>query len=143
MKNIIVAVDFSDITLNLVDKAIEMADYYKAHVYIIHVASPNPEFVGYNVGPNYVRQSLVDELKGEKKQLEILADRVKDKGIKAIPLLIQGSTAKHILMQVERLNSELLIIGTHGYGLALSTLLGSTSSQVIKQVKCPVLLIPN
>lgn len=142
MKTIIVAVDFSCITPVLIDKAEEMARCYKARVYIIHVASPDPEFVGYKVGPVHERQSRVSELRNEKKELEKIAGRFRNSGIEAIPLLIQGATADLILEQMERMKADLLIMGTHGHGFAMSVFLGSTSHQVIKRAACPVLLVP-
>jgi nucleotide-binding universal stress UspA family protein len=142
MKTIIVAVDFSNITSSLIDNAAEIAKCHEARVYIIHVASPNPDFIGNKVGPINERRSRVCELKKEKIELEKLALRLQKLGIEAIPLLIQGATAELILTQTQRLDAELLIMGSHGQGIALTALLGSTSYQVIKHVSCPVMLIP-
>ena len=143
MKTILVAVDFSNITSSLITKAGEIAVCDKSRVYIIHVASPNPDFIGNKVGPIHERQSRVCELKQEKKKLEKLAEHFHALGVEAIPLLIQGATAELILTETQRLNVELLIMGTHGHGLALSALLGSTSHQILKHASCPVLLIPH
>ena len=142
MKTIVVAVDFSDITSRLIEKAAEMAGCYKSRVYIIHIAPPDPDFVGLKIGPPQERRSRVSELKKEKKDLEQLATKLKELGAEAIPLLIQGATAELILKETQRLNADLLIMGTHGLGLALTVLLGSTSQQVVKHVMCPVLLVP-
>jgi len=142
MNTIIVAVDFSSITSSLIEKAAEMAICYGARIYIIHVAAPDPEFVGYKVGPVHERQSLVKELNKEKRELEKLAERLRGEGIEVVPLLIQGATAELIVTETQRLDAKLLIMGTHGHGLALSALLGSTSHQVMHHVSCPVLLVP-
>ena len=132
MKTIIVAVDFSNITSILIDKTAEMAKYQKARVYIIHVAAPDPEFIGYKVGPIHERASRASELKKEKKALEQLAERLRELGVDAIPLLIQGATSELILNETQSLGAGLLIMGTHGHGVAVTALLGSTSHQVIK-----------
>ena len=143
MKTIIVAVDFSSITSSLIDKAAEMAMCSKARVYIVHVASPDPNFVGYiKDDSTNERQWRASELKKEKKDLEKIAERLKGLEVDAIPLLIQGATAEMILNETQRLGSELLIMGMHGHGVAMATLLGSTSHQVLKHVSCPILLIP-
>ena len=142
MKTIIVAVDFSSITSHLIEKAGNIAQCNKSRVYIIHVASPNPDFIGNKVGPIHERQIRAIELKQEKKELERLADKLNALDIEATPLLIQGATAELILIEIQRLDADLLIMGTHGHGPALSTLLGSTSHQIMKHVSCPVLLIP-
>lgn len=142
MKTIIVAVDFSNITTALINKTTDMAACLKARVYLIHVAAPDPEFVGYKVGPEHVREFRTSELKKEKKELEHYAEQLKKSGIDVIPLLIQGATAELILNETQRLEADLLIMGTHGHGVAVSALLGSTSHSVMKHVTCPVMLIP-
>lgn len=151
MKNLIVAVDFSEITASLVDKAAQMAECRKARVYIIHVASPDPEFVGYDldpelagyeVEPEHWRELRAEKLKRDKKELEFVAEGMKARGIDAVPLLIQKPTAEGLVEQAEKLEPEMLIMGTHGHGAIMTALLGSTSQNVIKHVKCPVLLVP-
>lgn len=142
MNTIVVAVDFSGITSSLIEKAAEVAVCYKARVYIIHAAAPDPAFVGYRAGPVHERQSRIEELSKEKKELEKLAETLREKGVEAVPLLIQGATAELIVKETKRLDADLLIMGTHGHGLALSALLGSTSHKVMRDVSCPVLLMP-
>ena len=142
MNTIVVAVDFSNITSILIDKAAEMASCQKARVYIIHVAAPDPEFVGYKAGPVHEREFRASELKKEKKELEQLAQRLKKLGVDTIPLLIQGPTAELILTETQRLEAGLLIMGTHGHGIVMTALLGNTALQVIKHIHCPILLIP-
>ena len=80
--------------------------------------------------------------KKEKKDLEKLARRLRCRGIDVTPLLIQGATAKLLLNETLSLKAGLLIMGTQGYGIAATTLLGSTSREVLKNVTCPILLIP-
>jgi len=142
MKTILVAVDFSDVSAGLVEKAAEMATGHESKVYIIHIAAPDPEFIGYKVGPEYIRQTRADELRGEKKELEKYAEKLRLGGVDAVPLLVQGATADMLLVEAERLDAGLLIMGTHGHGPALAAILGSTSYQVLKRASRPVLLMP-
>ena len=58
MKNIILAIDFSESTQRILDNAIEVAKAFSAHLYIIHVAAPNPDFVGYEVRPKCERDAV-------------------------------------------------------------------------------------
>ena len=46
--------DCSSITSILIEKAKEMSMYGKTRVYIIHVAAPDPELVGFRTGPAHV-----------------------------------------------------------------------------------------
>ena len=46
MKNILLAIDFNDGERILIDKALEWAKALGATIWMLHVASPEPEFVG-------------------------------------------------------------------------------------------------
>jgi nucleotide-binding universal stress UspA family protein len=142
MKTLVVAIDFSDITSLLIKEAAKLASCYEARVYVIHVAAPDPDFVGYEVGPIQERQFRAKELRAEKKKLEQLATELKALGVDAVSLLMQGETAKLLLREVDRLQSCLLIMGVHGRGLIKTAFLGSTSHEIVRLASCPVLLVP-
>ena len=142
MTNIVVAIDFSDITPRLVDEAARLAKCYDARIYAIHVAAPDPDFVGYNVGPTQERQFRASTLHKEKSQLEQISEELRSSGIDTVPLLVQGETARLLLKEAGRLHANTLIMGTHGKGLAMTALLGSTSHEIMRHITCPVLLVP-
>ena len=50
---LLVAVDLSESTEKVVKKAEEIASAISAKVWILHVAAPDPDFVGYEPGPQY------------------------------------------------------------------------------------------
>ena len=47
-----------------------------------------------------------------------------------------------ILRTVQRVQPDLLVMGTRGYGRARRALLGSVANQVMHQAKCDVLIVP-
>ena len=51
MKNILAAVDFSDVTDAVVEAAFEQAVLSKATLRIVHAAAPEPVYVGYVASP--------------------------------------------------------------------------------------------
>jgi len=142
MRTLVVAIDFSDITPLLMKEAARMARCLEARVYLIHIAAPDPDFIGYGVGPVQERQFRAKELHNEKTSLEHLSTELREQGINAVPLLIQGETAKLLLKEVASLQADILIMGTHGKGPAMAALLGSTSYEIVQHTSCPVLLVP-
>lgn len=54
--------------------------------------------------------------------------------------LLRGDAPRALAQQSEEL--DLLVLGSRGYGPVKSVLLGSVSSQVIKDAECPVLIVP-
>jgi nucleotide-binding universal stress UspA family protein len=142
MKNILVTIDFEEEANLLADTALELAQKFGSKVWLIHIAAPDPEFVGYEVGPQNERDFIAGELKTEHKIIEKCAHQLKEKGINAEGLLIQGPTVETILKETEKLNIDLVIIGHHKHSFFYKTFVGNTDSALINKSKVPVLLIP-
>jgi len=142
MKNILVTIDFEEKAILLVEKAAEIAEKFKSKVWIVHIAAPDPDFVGYEVGPKYIRDSLAEEIRKEHKIIQNFTQMLREKGIDSEGLLIQGATRDMILQESEKLNIDLIIIGHHEHGLLYKIFAGSVASQVIEHSKIPVLTIP-
>ena len=142
MKNILVTLDFEEKAILLVEKAAEIAEKFNSKVWLVHIVAPDPDFVGYEVGPQYIRDSRAGELRKEHHILQNFTKMLKEKGIDADGLLIQGPTKEMILKESDKLNIDLIIIGHHEHGLMYKIFAGSVASQVIKHSKIPVLTIP-
>ena len=142
MKNIVVALDFSDSSSILLDHAIDMARMYDAKVWLVHVAAPDPDFVGYGVGPVYVREDRATTLKVEHRTLDEYKKKLLSKGVDADALLIQGPTAGTLLDELDKLEADLLIIGKKGHSAFYKAFVGSVFTEVIKHAEIPVLAIP-
>lgn len=140
--NILVAVDFSDLTPRVVGTARELAIGRPAKLWLVHVAPPEPEFIGYEVGPQVVRQTAAMHVRQEHKDLQTLAENLRQAGVEATALLLQGSTSDKLLDEAGRLPAELMVVGTHGKGALRHLLLGSVSRQIIAHAACPVVVVP-
>ena len=55
MKTILVPVDFSDATEPVVETAKRIAGPFKSRIILLHVAEPEPDFIGFEPGPITVR----------------------------------------------------------------------------------------
>ena len=142
MNNILVAVDLNDSSQLLVEKAVEQAEKFGSKVWILHVADPEPDFVGNEVGPQYIRDLRADELLKEHRMIRKYIDYLKAKDINADGLLIAGATIQTILEETEKLNIDLVIIGHHQHSLVYKIFTGSTDIPVVKNSKVPVLIVP-
>lgn len=142
MKNILVGIDFHEKTADLVDYAYQLAAHFKSKIWLVHIAAPDPDFVGYEVGPQYIRDSRADTLKTEHQQLIKFADDLKSKGIEAEGLLIQGPTIDTIIAESQKLKIDLIITGHHEHSFIYEVLFGNTSNKLIDKSSIPVLVIP-
>lgn len=55
--------------------------------------------------------------------------------------MIVGSPKKELLAAATRQKSELIVMGTHGYGLLGRAIMGSVAQQVVAECAVPVLLV--
>ena len=142
INNILVAVDFNDNIGDLLGYAESISIKFGAKVWLIHVSAPDPDFVGYEPGPQYIRDSRADELKEEHRRLQDLRKTFLSENLRSEALLIQGSTVETVLEEAKKLNSDLLIVGTHKYGFMESFFLESVSLKLFKNANIPLLAIP-
>lgn len=142
MKNILVALNFDDKAGKLFEWSAQIAEKFNSNVWIIHIAAPDPDFIGYDTGPQYIRDYRAEDLKEEHRLIRQFAVDLEKKGIKKEGLLIQGPTVKMILEEIEKLKIDLIIIGHHEHSFLYKTFFGSTAKEVLKKSKIPLLVIP-
>lgn len=142
MRQILVPVDFSAVTAAIVDHAAQFAARFDAEIALLHVAAPDPDFVGYETGPETVREHVAADLREEHRNLQTLADSLRERGLRAHAVSVQGSTVETILERAARIHADLIILGSHGHGALYRALVGSVSEGVLREAPCPVLVVP-
>ena len=140
--SILVAVDLSPASENVVEAAGKIAKLTGATVYVLHAAEPEPDFVGYDAGPEVVRTQVAQELRKEHRDVQALAEKLRSDGVDATALLVRGPTVETTLKEAESLEAELIVVGTHGHGAVYDVLIGSYSAGIIRKSKLPVLVVP-
>ncbi len=139
---LLVAVDFSDPTEMILKVTRRLAKSLDASVWVVHAAEPEPDFVGYDAGPEVVRGQVAKEMREEHRKLQEYADQLRDAGIKAKAMLVQGPTVDSILEMAEKQESDLIVVGSHGRGMMAEMLMGSVSQGLIRAGQCPVTVVP-
>ncbi|MBN1951447.1 MAG: universal stress protein [Bacteroidales bacterium] len=142
MKNILVGIDFHERTSYLVEKAFEWMKPYDAKIWLLHATAPEPDFVGYAVGPEYIRDFRAKEIRNEHKLLSSFVDKLKAMGAVADGLLVQGNTIDVVLEESKKLNIDLIIFGHHEHSLLYKIFFGSHASEIIQKSAIPVLVVP-
>ena len=142
IKNILVAVDFADHDEVLLEYALQMAQKFECKAWIIHIAAPDPDFVGYEPGPQYVRDYRAEDLRAEHKALKLYADNFVNAGVEAEGLLVQGQTVETILEEATKLEADLFVVGTHKHGFLFRLFNANTPLELAKKSKIPLLIVP-
>ncbi len=91
-------------------------------------------------------ENLVEEIRGElkRKASDNLAPIVKELtelGFKTEERLLEGIPFKEILRIADKENVDAIVIGSTGKSLISEMLLGSTSEKVVREARCPVIVV--
>ncbi|RMH80976.1 MAG: universal stress protein [Acidobacteria bacterium] len=141
--DLLVPVDFTEITNPLLRIAKTLGEAHKACIYLLHTISP----VLYLPYPESFGMSVVDlELLAQLQRAKEAEAKEKLKGLAKFlePLKVElfveiGDPAESIL-EKEKL-ADLILMGSHRKGLVERILVGSTTEKVVKYTKKPVLIV--
>jgi nucleotide-binding universal stress UspA family protein len=139
---LLVGLDLSDSTEAIMKKAKALAQELSAEVWLMHVVEPDPDFVGFDAGPQSVRDAVSKRFREEHAQLHALADALREDSLTATALLVQGATVETVLKEAEKLEVDMIILGSHGRGAVYHLLVGSVSEGILHKARCPVLVVP-
>ena len=142
IRHLLVCVDFSPLTAAVVEQGVAIARATGAHVRLLHVAAPDPDFVGYGVGPESVRDAVAHELRTEHRVLAELAERFRAVDVPVTPLMVQGPILGTIVEQARRFAADLVVLGDTGHRMH-HLLAGSIAQRVLHDACVPVLLVPS
>lgn len=143
MKQLLVCLDLAPTSQRVFERGAELALALGAEVHLLHVAAPEPTFVGYDPkGGPYDRDRRARELKSEHAALARLADELRERGVAAKSLLVEGMTVETILEQADHLEADLVVVGSHGHHALHRFLIGSTADALTRRCPRPLVLVP-
>jgi nucleotide-binding universal stress UspA family protein len=140
--SLLVALDFSAVAEAQLDVVREIATPQHV-IHLLHVAEPDPSFIGMEAGPDEVRSQVAREFRQEHQRLGEMAALLRDAGHEVHPLLVQGPTIQTILAEAERVGAAMIVVGSHGHGKLFDLVVGSVSAGVIRKATVPVLVVPS
>jgi len=140
--SLLVALDFSAVSDGQLEIVSRLARPNR-EIYLLHVAEPDPSFIGMEAGPDEVRDQVAREFHQEHEKLQALAGRLRSAGHDVTALLVQGPTVQTILKEADKVDAEVIVVGSHGRGKLFDLVVGSVSAGVIRKAKVPVLVVPS
>ncbi len=139
---LLVPLDFSPATQRTLAVAVGLARATEASLWLLHVAEPDPAFVGWEAGSASVRDQVAMVMRHEHRELQAHAESLRAQGLEATALLLQGPVAATILAEAERLAVDTIVMASHGHGAMFDLLVGSIGQAVLRSAKVPVLVVP-
>jgi nucleotide-binding universal stress UspA family protein len=128
----------------------EVTDYEDAE-------DPDPDFVSYVNGEqetktgahevtdynDTLRDDQAKEFRLEHQQVHALAEKMRASGIRVDQALtVQGPTLEKLLKEASKLDTDLLILGSHHHGALYRLWYGDVAIDATKQAPCALLVVP-
>jgi nucleotide-binding universal stress UspA family protein len=140
LKKILVPIDFSKCSLKAITYAVAFARQFGAEISLLYVVQPYYVPGDYAGGLDYA--ALEKEIEeNSDRRLNELAKKVIGTKAKYKVLLQVGRPVDEITRCAEELNTDLIIISTHGHTGLKHVVLGSTAENVVRHAPCPVLTV--
>jgi len=140
LTKILVPIDFSDCSKKALQYAVPFAKQFGATITLLHVVHVN--YVG---GPEFGAIDFqipeADLRKSAEKQLTELASTEVQPQAAAETLVRTGQEVLEIVDAAQKLESDLIIISTHGRTGLKHVFMGSVAENVVRLAPCPVLVV--
>lgn len=142
MKTILVPVDFSGITENVISETVDLAMLTDARIVLLHVVEPLVTQVDYSVVAMTIADANQATVRRAHERLLALQEHWKLRYFRVETAEAIGTPVEEILTQAAALPADYIVIGSHGHGRIYDAIMGSTTNGVLKRALCPVLVIP-
>jgi nucleotide-binding universal stress UspA family protein len=134
MNKIVVGIDGSEASNRALDFACEEAALRGAELHVVH-AWIYP-YQGRRTGITEPRDLM--ELDAAS-TLKDAVERVAGRGVPVVPVLEERPCVAALVDAAE--GADMLVVGSHGHGAVVGSMLGSTSQAVAHRAPCPVALV--
>jgi nucleotide-binding universal stress UspA family protein len=139
LSNILLPTDFSDASLTATRYAVQLAKRFSSRLHVLHVIEDPvvylPMFESYPL-PSREEFELYAQTRLDNWIVEDDADHLDQ-----ITHWVHGTPFLEILKYAKEESADMIVLGTHGRGLAAHLLLGSVAERIVRKAPCPVLTV--
>lgn len=143
MKTILAPLDFSVVTRTVMAQAVALARAVDGRVVLLHVLPRAPRRLeGGSPGTESEADFLSAIEQAASARLALLQEELRATGVAAHAIRRRGNPGQCIVQQAERLSADYIVIGSHGHTAIYDLIVGSTTTRVLKEASCRVVIIP-
>lgn len=143
MKTIVALVDLSTLAVEVLRHASSFARAFNSKVVIVHIVPKQPTVVEdgliWSVGMKKPSHDLL------RRNYEVLLEKVAEltqAGVQATVRQMVDAGVDEVLAETSGLQADLIILGAHPHSTLYHLLIGSLADDVLKNARCPVLVVP-
>lgn len=138
--HILVAVDFSSSSSQVVEKARDIAERNQARLSLLHIVEYLPP-IDSAYDPIIASNWVIDENELVEQARHSLKEFSKTHGVEEASRFVELGSPKHEITEFVKQNGcDLVVMGSHGRQ-GLSLLLGSTANAVLHDMPCDILAV--
>jgi universal stress protein A len=136
LKNILVPLDFSEMSLKSLQYAVPFARQFGAKITLLHIDQPADDAdIGYpmSFGPEDFAafEMQLEQIRATKIPMDV-----------AVDIAVRHDLIFDGVLEVAReIRADLIITTTHGYTGVKHLVLGSTAENIVRRAPCPVLVV--
>ena len=120
---------------------ISMAKKFNAELFVIHLMHDPLIFGAWNLPKPSLEEDYKKILKDTKKELDVIIDSEKKKGMDIKEIIKQGDPTEVILSTVRQEKIDLIIMLAHEEGRLEHFLFGRANEAIVRKLPCSVLLL--
>lgn len=141
MKRVLACVDHTEVTPAVVEQAATLARLSGGKLTLLHVAPAEPEWVGWEPGPQTVRDEVAAGMRAAHRATQALADALRP-GLDCEALTVQGPAVQEIVEMAAKLEADVVVIGARRRGRLAELLAGSVAKSLFRAIDRPLLVVP-
>ena len=141
MKTILVPVDFSLISEEVVKEAASLARSLDGRIVLLTVVQPPVVMNEYASLLNTAELVAAGE-KNAERQLAAVEETLRKQSLSTKGIFETGAPVSVILEQARECEADYIVMGSHGHTAFYDLLVGSTTHGVLNRATCPVVIVP-
>ena len=137
LRNILVPLDFSEVSLKSLRYAVLFAKQFGAKITLLHVVQAPIYTVDFSICP-LLRP---EQLAGIEKQLECIRARQIPAELAVDVVVRESLVFEGILEMAGEIRADLIVTTTHGHTGLKHLMMGSTAENIVRRAPCPVFVV--
>jgi nucleotide-binding universal stress UspA family protein len=138
---ILAPTDFSELSKQGLERALELAETFGANLTLLHVVEPPPYPVE-GIVPAHLGATLLDDLEREaNNELAHILRPPPGSKVAVTRRVVIGVPYRKIIEVAEEEKADLIVMTTHGRTGLSHLVMGSVAEKVVRTAPCPVLTI--